>query len=89
MASETLDELYTGGEEGRIIDPHRQFDYFKEAEPLKDNLKEVERGRLDRKTGMLIPLSSKACTILTRNLLPSQKYLENFDLIKWDTESKE
>ena len=85
MASEHLDDRFCGGDEGGIIDPNRQFDYFKEAEPLKDNLKEVERGRLDRKTGMLIPLTDKGQTILMQNLRPSQRYLENFDNIKWNT----
>lgn len=85
MATERLDESICGRDDDTptVINHNAQEDYFKHADPLKDNLKLVERGRLDRKTGMYIPLSSKGQTITQQNLLPSENYLRNFDLIKW------
>lgn len=85
MATERLDERICGRDDDTptVVNHDAQGDYFKHADPLKDNLKLVEKGRLDRKTGMYIPLSNKGQTITQQNLLPSENYLRNFDLIKW------
>jgi len=48
------------------------------------NEKLVKQGRMDKRTGHLIPLNSKASTILAQNLNPSKRYLNNFDEIQWD-----
>ena len=85
---ETLDPAFFGNDsdEGTIINPsiHRNdCTDMQQMDPLKDNLRLVENGKLDRKTGMRRPLSSKASTILSRNLRPSQQYLDNFDRIVW------
>jgi hypothetical protein len=90
---ETLDKQFFGDHsgEGTIIDPtiHKDGDTrMQQMDPMKDNLRLVENGKLDRKTGKRIPLTSKAQTIMQRNLCPSTAYLDGFDQIKWDAPQK-
>lgn len=85
---EKLDEKYFGNDsdQGTIIDPsiHKNdCTDMQQMDPLKDNLRQVEKGRLDRKTGQRIPLTAKGSTIVQRNLTPSKQYLDNFDNIKF------
>lgn len=86
---EVLEKKYFGddSDNGTIIDPTIHKDGcndMAQMDPLKDNLRQVEKGRLDRKTGMRIPLTDKGATIVRRNLSPSKAYLDNFDKIKFN-----
>ena len=47
------------------------------------NLKMINRNRLDRNTGLEIPLSPKARTI--SRFIPSAKFKHNFDSMQWNT----
>lgn len=83
-----LPEEFFGNDsdQGTMINPqihHKDNTDMQQMEPLKDNLRLVENGKLDKKTGVRKPLTSKAQTIISRNLLPSQQYLDNFDNIKF------
>ena len=55
--------------------PKEEMEVNREAERF------VQRGRLNADTGVEIPLTSKARKIASWN--PSQKFLNNFDLINW------
>ena len=89
MSVTSYDENICGSEEGSIIDAKKQAEYFKEADPHKDNLRRVEAGRLNAKTGAMIPLSSKGLSILDRNINPHPNLLKNFDNIAWEPSKKD
>ena len=60
--------------------PREEMDVNGEAETM------VARGRLDRATGMEIPLSSKARSVQVKQCCPSKDYLKGYEGVRWDNE---
>lgn len=89
MGETSFDEQITGKEGGGMVNVSKQDDYFKHADPHKDNLRRVEAGRLNPKNGDMIPLTSKGLSIMDKNLNPDPNYIKNFDGIKWDKDKKD
>lgn len=78
--------------QAEVQDIVKEYDAWDEAQTRPDVTQEevqaqnsllVAKGRLDPRTGVEIPVSSKARVI--SRFIPSSRFKKNFDGIKWDT----